>query len=891
MQIIECCSLNCINIYSYKPVLRIKLKLGKYAETSSAMIDGFAERLLELMPTLSEHCCAAGYKGGFAERLREGTYPAHIFEHVLLELQNLCGDSVSFGKARFLAEPDIYQVIAAFRDEFTGRSCAFLALELLNALFNGEEFLLAEKLNEIKKEREHKKLGPSAAAIAKAAKERGIPLKRFADDLLIMGYGCRMKRAWSAVSEHTGLLAADIAADKSLTAAMLSYYGLPVPQNALVYDEASAKKAARQIGGSVVVKPLDASHGRGVTVNITGDNEVARAFCLAKKYSGGVLIEKFIKGRQYRLCVVGGRLAAAAERIPAYVIGDGEHTIKELVAIVNAQPLRGDGHNRPLSKMIIDEATLAILEKQHLAPDMVAEKNRIVKIKETANLSTGGTATDVTLSVSLENKILAERAAMLVGLDVAGIDIIADDISRPLDGKNGAIIEINAAPGLRMHHHPTAGAKRDVGGAIVDYLFPHGSDGRIPVAAVTGTNGKTTVTRMLAAIFRKAGFDVGMATTDGIYVNDECQMKGDCSGPASAASVLHDRRVTAAVLETARGGIVRAGLGFDECDIGIVTNITEDHLGQDGIESLDDLFFIKSLILEVTASHGTAVINADDEFAAKLCRRTKAKVVYFTQNENNILVRRHLNDGGRAVILRQGKAFFCEGAKSELLFEVNKLPTALKGKAAHNVENALAAAAAAAGFGIDAVYIGAALKNFAENHGRLKMFAAGGILVCVDYGHNAAGIQAMLKMAQQMDKKRLIGVIGAPGDRRDDVIARIGALAGQGFDYVYIKEDEDKRGRKLGEAARLLEQGVREGRRGENNFSVILDEGEAVDAALKNAVSGDFIIIFYENYELVAAKIAAWERDIANQSEDAPPEMAHLNFNFAESAPAPFIGH
>lgn len=880
MQILECSMLNSVNIYSYKPVMRIRLALGKYNDVSSAAQTGFADRLLAAVPTLKEHFCSVGRAGGFAERLYEGTYPAHIYEHVLLELQNLCGDKVSYGKARLWQEPDIYQVIAAFRDEFTGRSCAYLALDFLNALFENRQFALTEKLFELKREREERRMGPSARAIALAAKERGIPIKRVGDDLMIMGHGCRMKKLWSTVSENTSLLSADIAANKQLTIRLLRDYGLPTPHNKVVYSESEAMQAARDLNkDGVVIKPLNGSHGRGVSVNIDKPEDIRRAFSLAHKYSSAVLVEEYIRGRQYRLCVVNNKLVAAAERIPAYVIGDGQRTVRELVEAANDNPLRGDGHNRPLSKMIIDEATIDILRKQRLTPGSVAEKSQIVQIKETANISTGGTAVDVTNAVHPANRLIAERAARLIGMDIAGIDLIADDIAMPLDGRNGAIIEINAAPGIRMHHHPSAGNAINVGGEIIDYLFPYGSDGRIPIAAITGTNGKTTVTRLLATIFKQAGFDVGMATTEGVYINDECQLHGDCSGPYSAYNVLHDKRVQAAVLETARGGIVRGGLGFDECEIGIVTNITEDHLGQDGIDTLEDLFFIKSLILEVTASHGTAVINADDEFAARLYSRTKAPVIYFTQNDNNLLVRRHLSGGGRAVVVRQEKIYLCSDAGDDFLINVSDIPITLGGLAAHNTQNALAAVAGAYGFGLDKRYIRAGLLRFVENKGRLKLVEHEGRRICIDYGHNLAGYKAVLAMARRFKPTRLVGVIGVPGDRRDDVIFRVGKIAGKCLDYIYIKEDADLRGRAAGETAEILRRGVLDTGFADTKLQTVLSEDEAVREALENSVPGDFITIFYEDYNLVSRQVEEYINNMNSVVQDTIIEPAFINEN------------
>lgn len=558
------------NVFSYKPVLWIRLDLQAQADTPSSAVHGFTENLLHALPGLKAHKCALGYPGGFVERLAEGTYPAHIFEHVLLELQSLCGDDVKYGKARATDAPGIYDVIAAYRTEAVARRCAYLAERLLNMLFENQPVEIGAEVEELRELRQALQPGPSAAAILAAARQRGIPAAHFAEgDLLILGQGKHMRRVWSTVTDQTSLLAADLVANKDLTVKLLEEFGVPVPRGGIAAREEEAVAIYRALGAPVVVKPLAGSHGRGVTVDLASEAEVRKAFHTAAAYDSRVRIETYVSGRQYRFCMVAHKLAAAAERIPAYVIGDGQHTVAELVRLANENPLRGEGHDKPLTRISLDEASLAVLAKQDLSPHIVPEVKRVVQIKETANISTGGTAVDVTAIVHPENILLAEHISRIVGLDVAGLDIIAPDITKPLR-EGGAVIEVNAAPGIRMHHHPSAGQARDVGGRIVESLFPHGCDGRVPIVAVTGTNGKTTVTRLIARAFRQAGYAVGMATTEGVYLDERCLLRGDCSGPVSARTVLAHPAVEAAVLETARGGIVRAGLGFERCDVGVV---------------------------------------------------------------------------------------------------------------------------------------------------------------------------------------------------------------------------------------------------------------------------------------------------------------------------------
>lgn len=855
MQIISIRELKGPNIYSYRPVMKVRLDLGDQAELPSNAIPGLADRLTAALPNLIEHQCCLGYRGGFVERLREGTYLAHVFEHVVLELQTAAGYDVRFGKARSNGTPGVYDVVIGYLSAAAAMEAIRQTEKLLNALTAGLPYDAAAAVATVTAAGEADRLGPSTEAIYQAARSRGIPVSRIGqENLLALGWGCRQQRMWTTISGKTGMLATDLACDKDLTKQILADAGLPVPEGQVVETAEQAVQAMREIGVPVVIKPLGGNQGKGVTLEIHQAAEAERAFAIASEFDDRMVVEQFIPGRQYRLCVVNGKLIAAAERIPAYVLGDGQSTIQQLVEQVNRDPQRGDGHEKPLTKIKIDSVALITLSRQGLTPASVPAAGRTVYIRENANLSTGGTAVDVTDIVHPETARMAERAARLIGLDIAGVDLVSTDITRPLR-ESGMIIEINAAPGIRMHHYPAAGKPRDVAAAIIDYLFPHADQGRIPVIAVTGTNGKTTVTRMIGHIWQRAGYKLGMTTTDGIYIHGECIMPGDTTGPASARIVLNDPGVEAAVLETARGGLVRGGLAFDYCDVGIVTNITEDHLGQDGIEDLQDLAYVKSLVLETVKPDGFAVINADDAYAAALAKRTRSEIIYFSLEPDNLIIRRQLARGGKAVFVKDGMIYAANGKDAKPMLPAANIPATLGGIAMHNLQNAVIAAAACYGLRIPFSYICEGLMSFDDNPGRFNLISLGDLCVCVDYGHNPAGYLATISTAKRMGARRLVGVIAAPGDRRDDVVVNVGRIAGRGFDLIYIKEDADLRGRKPGETAALLKQGVVEAGYPADAVRLILSEYEAVYTALEQAQPEDLLVVFYEKYDVVKRAI------------------------------------
>jgi cyanophycin synthetase len=861
------------NIHSLSPVLRVRLDLEDLAEVPTSALAPFGQRLVAALPGLSAHCCSRGYPGGFVERLAEGTYLAHVFEHVVIELQCAAGYEVSFGRARAASPSGVYEVVVAFREAAVATAAAGEAMALLKALIAGRDFDASAAVARVRQAGEAAALGPSTGAIAEAAARRGIPVSRLeGEDLLIMGYGRCQQRVWATLTGRTSALAADLAGDKNLTKRVLADGGLPVPDGVVVETAAAAVAAMGFLKGPLAVKPVGANQGKGVTLQVSGAAEMERAFAIAATFDERVLVEEFVPGRQYRLCVVDGKLAAAAERIPAYVMGDGASSVRELVVAANRDPRRGEGHDKPLTKMIIDAVAVGVLARQKLTPRSVPAKGQVVYIRENANLSTGGTAVDVTDAVHPDNVLLVERAATLLGLDVAGVDMVAENIAKSIMGGSGAIIEVNAAPGIRMHHYPSAGKPRDVAARIVDSLFPPASDGRIPVIAVTGTNGKTTVSRLIGHIWQLAGYTVGMTTTDGIYIGGRRVLAGDTTGPASAKTVLTDPQVEVAVLETARGGLVRGGLGFSGCDVGIITNVSEDHLGQDGIESVEDLVYIKSLLLEVVRPGGFALLNADDPNVTALRARAKGDIVYFSTEPDNLLIRRHLSVGGKAFFIKDGCIYAACGGLGRMIVRVASVPVTLGGLALHNVQNAVIAAAACYCLKVPVPCIRQGLASFAQNPGRLNIFEVGDFRVCVDYGHNPAGYQALVNTVKRLGAGRLVGVIGAPGDRRDDVIVHVGRIAGRGFNAIYVKEDSDLRGRQPGETAGLLLQGVMEAGFDPERVTTVLAEDEAVQAALAGARPDDLVVVFYERYDKVMAVIDSFRENFSRRPAEQAPD-------------------
>lgn len=856
------------NVWARVPVIRLKVDLGELEERPSNKIDGFYEQLVDYIPSLYDHYCSVGRPGGFLERVREGTWMGHIAEHIALELQTIAGSEVNRGLTRSTGEYGVYNVVYQYIQPDLGLEAGKLAIRFVNWLIDRDDpdFSFEEELEELIKLAERLAYGPSTKALVEEAERRGIPVIRLDPNfsLVQMGYGIYQRRVWATVTSGTSDIAVDIAGNKRLTNQLLQGVGIPVPRGGLVETFEEALAVARSIGYPVVLKPMDGNHGRGVQINLQNDEDVARSFRYAQEQtrSGEVLVETYITGRDYRVLVVAGKMVACAERVPAHVIGDGEHTIGELIEIANSDPRRGIGHEKVLTRIPINQSVMTLLEKSDLTLDTIPAEGEYIQLQLTGNMSTGGISRDRTNEIHPDNIEIAEQAARIIGLDVAGIDIIAQDITRPLKDQAGAICEVNAGPGFRMHTHPTEGDPQDVARPVLDTLFPEGARSRIPITAVTGTNGKTTTCRMIAHIVKMAGRRVGLTTTDGIYIDGTQILKGDMSGPQSAQMVLQNPTVEHAVLETARGGIVRAGLGFDRCDVSVVTNVTGDHLGIGGVDSIEELAEVKAVVPAATWNDGYSVLNADDEWCLKMERRARGNVIYFSMDENNETVRTHLRSRGTAVFLRRHgeRETIClaEGKRETTILSVLEIPATFEGRARVNIKNALAATAAAYASNIPIQTIRTGLRSFSTSFfhspGRLNLLDTGGYRIVVDYCHNVAGLRELIDFVSRLNATRSVAMIAMPGDRRDGDIQQFGALAASAFDEIIIREDHHRRGRHPGEVAQILHDAIQETGLARNPATIVLDELEATDEVLRRATHDDLIVLLADRPEDV------WQR-------------------------------
>jgi len=835
--------------------------LEEYSNTPTCEIASFNKRLLEMLPGLNRHRCSRGYAGGFKERLEEGTYLAHVFEHIAIELQNAVGHDVWFGKARRVNGGNDYYVIYEYLNEDVGLAVGRIGLELINNLLEGKALDIHAKIAQLHNIAKKTDLGPSTLAIVEEAKLRGIPFMRIGNEsILQLGYGKYQKRIEATITENTGCISVDIACDKVVTKQLLQEAGIPVPEGDIAYEPDLALSVAHDLGYPVVVKPNNGNQGRGVSLNITSDEEFTKAYLAASALSDKVIVERQIPGKNFRVLVVGGSVAAVAERIPVSITGDGIHSIRELIEIENTDPMRGDGHEKPLTKIKIDEHVKLMLNKQGINLDHIPSKGETVMVRENCNLSTGGKSVDKTDKIHPQVSMLAVRAADIIGLDVAGVDVMTADISKPLQSTGGAIIEVNAAPGIRMHHYPSRGKARNVARSIVDMLFPRGDQYSIPIVSITGTNGKTTIARMLSNILTISGYNVGCTTTGGIYINQKCILKGDTTGPSSARVVLSDRKVDIAVLETARGGIVRSGLGYDLADVGIVTNITGDHLGIDGINNLEELAYIKSLVVEAVRYDGYAVLNADDSITTAMAERIRSSIIYFSRRDDNMLVFKHINSGRTAVFVKDGTIVIAKSGKYYPVTGIDEVPCTMGGRLKHNIENTLAVVSGAFALSVPVGDIVKGLKTFYNDHqnnpGRFNIYNVGNFRVLVDYGHNPAGYRMVTDALTDLGAGRLVGIIGVPGDRLEQDMIEVGSICAGVFDKIYIKEDKDLRGRKQGEAAGYLFEGLKKRGFPQEQVEVEFDETKALWKAMRTAMPGDLIAVFYENLQPVLDTIS-----------------------------------
>ncbi|MBD2184176.1 cyanophycin synthetase [Planktothrix sp. FACHB-1355] len=840
----------------------MRLDLEELADRPSNQIPGFYEGLIQVLPSLEEHFCSPGCKGGFLSRIREGTMMGHIVEHVALELQELADMSVGFGRTRETSTPGTYQVVIEYKDEQAGRYAARAAVRLCHSIvetgtYPKEE--LEQDLLDLQEMWSDASLGPSTETIVKEAEARGVPWASLSARALVQfGYGIHQKRMQATLSSNTSILGVELASDKESTKQILREAGVPVPRGTVINYLDDLQDAIQDVGGyPIVIKPLDGNHGRGITINITSWEQAEEAYDAAKEVSKSVIVERYYQGRDHRVLVVNGKVVAVAERVPAHVVGDGKLTIEQLIEETNKDPNRGEGHQNVLTKITLDRTSWQLLERQGYTLETVLPEGQICYLRATANLSTGGIAVDRTDDIHPENVWIAQRVAKIIGLDIAGIDVVTPDITKPLREVDGVIVEVNAAPGFRMHVAPSRGIARNVAAPVMDMLFPPGTPSRIPILAITGTNGKTTTTRLIAHIYKSAGLTVGYTTTDATYIGDYLVEKGDNTGPQSAQLILQDPTVEVAVLETARGGILRSGLGFEASDVGVVLNVAADHLGIGDIDTVEQLADLKCVVAEAVLPKGYAILNADDPLVANMAKRVKAQVAYFTMNPDNQLVKEHTGKGGVAAVYENGYLSILKGDWTLRIDQAVNVPLTMAGRAPFMIANALAAALAAFVQGVDIETIRTALKTFRasvnQTPGRMNIFNLGKFHALVDYAHNPHSYEALSGFVRNWPGER-IGVVGGPGDRRDEDFILLGKLAAEMFDRIIVKEDDDTRGRPRGDASALIVKGIQQ-TKPDSRYEAILDETTAVNSALDTASAGSLVVILPETVSRAIALI------------------------------------
>jgi cyanophycin synthetase len=890
MKILEIRALRGANYWSnrWKKLITMKLDIEDYEQKPSDIIHGFPERLKELLPTLFSHTCSYGYEGGFLKRIDEGTYAGHIIEHIALEMQTLAGMDTGFGRTRESDSPGVYNVVFSYIEEEAGKYVARAAVDIFLGLAEGVpiealKIKLEKDIQNLREIREDVRFGPSTGSIVEEAENRGIPHLRLNEHSLVqLGYGIYQKTIQATITCKTSMIATDIASDKALSKKLLESMGVPVPKGYKIYKEEEIEETANAIGYPVAVKPLDSNHGKGISVNITSIEDAKKAFESAKKFSRAIIIEKSLVGKDFRALVINNKLIAVAERTPAFVTGDGKSTIKELIEEINKDPRRGYGHEKILTQITVDYMTKRLLELKGYTLETVLKKKEICYLKSTANISTGGTAIDRTDEVHPDNIFIFERIAQIIGLDIAGIDIIAPDISTPLIQNGGAIVEVNAAPGFRMHIAPSEGLPRNVAEPVVNMLFPPGEKFRIPIIAVTGTNGKTTTTRLIAHIMKNIGLIAGFTTTEGVYIGNRLIQPGDNTGPVSAQMVLRDPTVEVAVLEVARGGLLRAGLGFDGCDIGIVMNVTADHLGLKDINSLEDMARVKAIVAENVFPSGYAVLNADDKLVLKMRERLECNIALFSMDENNPEIAKHTKKGGVACVCENNFITLIKGQWKLRVEKVINIPLTFSGRAAFMIQNVLAATLASyilRGVSIEDIKFGlnSFVPSVTQTPGRLNLIDVGNFTVLIDFAHNPAGMEALSKFVEKLPNKIKTGVIGGTGDRRDDDIRNLAKTAARMLTGVIIREDESLRGRKEGVVNKLMLEGVRS-EKPDMPVKVIEDEVEAIKFALKNAKKGELLVILPDNIPRAIELVSSY-RDKLNSVKIEQSDIPNMNEN------------
>lgn len=863
MKILDIKVMNGPNYWSVKrhKLIVMVLDIEELEQRPTNLIEGFSARLQALFPTMQGHRCSKEYEGGFFERVEEGTWMGHVIEHIALEIQTLAGMDVGFGRTRETSTSGIYNVVFTYMEAKVGRYAAEASVDIAQALIDNTPIDLPAIIQKLREMREEERLGPSTGSIVDEAVKRKIPFIRLNRHSLVqLGYGINQRRIQATVASTTSNIAVEIACDKEDTKNLLEAAQIPVPKGIIVYDEDDLERAIKKLGYPLVTKPIDGNHGKGATTDLKNFEEAKAGFYAAKKYSKAVICERFIVGRDHRVLVINYKFVAAALRTPAAVIGDGKSTIQQLIDQVNTDPRRGYGHEKTLTSIKVDEFTENILRDKNFTLDTVLDKDYELWLKPTANLSTGGTATDVTDTVHPSNIVMAERIARIIGLDICGIDIMAPDLRDPIAENGGAVLEVNAAPGFRMHLDPTSGLPRNVAEPVIDMLYPPGKSARIPIIAITGTNGKTTTTRLTAHIVKQMGKKVGFTTTEGVYIHSEKLMSGDCTGPVSAEFVLKDPTVEFAVLESARGGILRAGLGFHNCNIAIVTNIAPDHLGLGGIDTLEQLTRVKAVVPKSVFPNGYAILNADDRHVLSMREELDCKIALFSLNENNPHIQAHCEKGGIAAVYENGYVTIMKGTWKIRVDKVTNIPITFGGKAEFNIANVLPAILATylSDFKIEDIRL--ALETFVpspvQTPGRMNIFHFKNFAVMADYAHNAHGMEAIGKFVQKIDATKKVGVIAGVGDRRDEDTIALGVEAAKVFDEIIIRQDKNLRGKSEAEIIALLTKGIHSVK-SDLKITSIKTEREAIEYAIRNAIKGSFVVIINDVVDNALGQIQA----------------------------------
>ena len=847
MKIVEIKVMRGPNYWSIRrrKLIVMKLDIEELEHKPTNEIEGFLDRLQTMFPTMISHRCSPNIEGGFFIRVKEGTWIGHVIEHIALEIQTLAGMDCGFGRTRGTGTRGVYNVVFSYMEEAVGTYAAKAAVRIAEAIVNGEQYDLEPDIRTMRELREDVRFGPSTGSIIDEAVARDIPFIRLDSQSLVqLGYGKNQVRFRATMTNHTSSIAVDLASNKDETKRMLHDAAIPVAKGVCISSIEDLEHSVNKIGFPLVFKPLDGNHGKGASINVKTMEEAHAAYDHAKKYSRKIIIERFISGYDFRVLVINHKFIAAALREPAHVVGDGVSTIQQLIEKENKDPRRGYGHENVLTEISIDRETLEQLAKHEFTLETILNKEEKCYLKGTANLSTGGTSTDITDIVHPHNIFICERISRIIGLDICGIDIMASNLSEPLETTGGVVLEVNAAPGFRMHLAPAKGLPRNVAAPVIDMLYPEGKSCRIPIIAITGTNGKTTTTRLISHIVKNNGYKVGFTTSDGIYVGNSMLTKGDTTGPVSAEFILKDPTVEFAVLETARGGILRSGLGFSRCDVGVVTNIQADHMGLSDINTLEDMAKVKGVVVESIKRDGFAVLNADNKYCVSLGKAASCNVAYFSMDENNPVIIEHCKNRGIACIYENGYITIKKGDWKFRVEKVTTIPLTFGGRVSFMIYNVLAATLASYVYGFTIEDIRMSLETFipssAQTPGRMNIFDFKEYKVMIDFAHNADGFRGIQEFLSTVESPFKIGIITGTGDRRDDDIRDLGRISAQMFDHIIIRQDKFLRGRQAEEIVSLLVEGIHEVDP-KQSYEYIPKEVEALKHALSMAKPGTFI--------------------------------------------------